>query len=73
MLLPPLQSAKRKSAAVMFSERLRVRAEIAGTDHRNTTDHGPSRALLAEADAIFAREKLPLVAPEILAGQGTTS
>jgi hypothetical protein len=73
MLLPPLQFAKRTSAAVMFSERLRVRAELLELIIGTRQTMAQSWALLAEADAILAREKLPLVAPMVLAGQGTIS
>jgi hypothetical protein len=57
-----LQSCDPKNAAaVMRSERLRMQAElvevIAGT--RQTINQ--SRALLAEADGVLAREKLPLL------------
>lgn len=54
-----------KSAAVMRSERLRMRADlvemIAGAKLTITR----SRALLATADAILNREKLPLVALKV--------
>jgi hypothetical protein len=62
MAQSPFQSCDHNSgAAVMRSERLRVQAELievmAGTRQTITQ----SRALLAEADVVLARGKLPLI------------
>lgn len=59
--------ADRKSAAAMQSERLRMRAELLEVIVGARRTMAQSRALLIEVEAVLAREKLPLVAPEILA------
>ncbi len=55
-----------KSAAAMQRERLRLYADLAEiiAGAKRTVAH--SRALLAEVDAVLAREKLPLVTHHIL-------
>lgn len=67
MLKDTFPHAVHRSAATMQLERQRMHVElsevIAGV--RRTIIR--SRALLAQADAVIAREKLPLIAPHLLA------
>jgi hypothetical protein len=49
------------SVAAMQSERIRMRAELMEVTVAAQRTMARSRALLAEVDAVLAREKLPLV------------
>lgn len=61
MLGPPFQSPDYQSATDMQNQRLRMRMELVEViaNARETIDR--SWLLLAEADAILAKEKLPLL------------
>jgi len=54
-----------KSVAAMHSERMRMRAEVMEVMVAAKRTVAQSRALLAEVDAVLAREKLPLVMPQV--------
>jgi len=60
-----LQPADRKTVATMQSERMRMRAELTEVVVAAQRTVARSRALLAEVDAVLAREKLPLLTPQI--------
>jgi hypothetical protein len=69
MLESRFSPASRESPAALQKQRQRIRAEvrevIAGA--RKTMDQ--SRLLLAEADAILAREGLPHATPDVWLGE----
>ena len=58
-----LHPADCNTVAVMRSERLRMRMELGEMVAGAKLTISQSRALLAEVDAILAREKLPIVPP----------
>jgi hypothetical protein len=60
-----LEPADRKTAAAMQSERVRMRAELTEVIVAAQRTVARSRALLIEVEAVLAREKLPLVAPQV--------
>jgi hypothetical protein len=59
-------SANRKTAAAMQRERVRMRAELTEVIVAAQRTVARSRALLVEVEAVLAREKLPLVALQVL-------
>jgi hypothetical protein len=65
MLDSLLQPADRKTVAAMQSEKLRMRAELVEVIAAAQRTVARSRALLAEVDAVLAKERSPLVTPEI--------
>ncbi len=62
-----LYPANCKNAAAMQRERLRMYAELAEMIAGAKRTMARSRALLAEVDAVLAREKLPLVTQQVAA------
>jgi hypothetical protein len=65
MLDSLLQPVDRKTVAAMQSEKLRMRAELVEVIAAAQRTVARSRALLAEVDAVLAKDKLLLVTPEI--------
>ena len=61
MLRPPFQFPDHQSAADMRDQRLRTRMELAEVIANARDTIARSWLLLAEVDAILAREKLPLL------------
>jgi hypothetical protein len=61
MLRPPFQFPDHQSAADMQDQRLRMRMELVEVIANARDTIARSWLLLAEADAILAREKLPLL------------
>jgi hypothetical protein len=55
----------RKTAAAMQRERMRMRAELTEVIVAAQRTVARSRALLVEVEAVLAREKLPLVTPQV--------
>jgi len=70
MLESLLQPAGRKTVAALQSDRVRLRGELKEVIVGAQRTVARSRALLAEIDAVLARERLPLPGPQISSDPG---